>query len=298
MRIVLGGASGLIGSALAQELTGRGHDVRRLVRSGGRADGIPWDPAAGVLDPTALNGVDAVIHLSGESVASGRWTAARKKSIRDSRVRSTQLLANAIAAVDTRPATWLCASAIGYYGDRGGAWLDETSPAGNGFLAGVCQEWEAATAPAANAGVRVANLRFGVVLSRDGGALKQMAAAFKLGAGGVIGTGTQYMSWITLRDAVRAVLHTLEGPSVRGPVNIVSPNPVTNRELTKAVGAALRRPTVLPMPAPLARLVFGEMANEMFLASTCVRPMRLLESGFVFEAPELAPALCAMLGKE
>ena len=296
MRIVVGGASGLIGTALVDCLRASGHEVWRLVRQGGAKDGIPWDPASGKLDATELNGADALIHLSGESVASGRWTAAKKRAIRDSRILSTQLLASALVAIDRPPRTWLCASAIGWYGDRGDAWLDEDAAPGAGFLAGVCAEWEAATEPAKDAGVRVANLRFGVVLSPDGGALKQMTTAFKLGVGGVIGNGKQYVSWIAIGDAVRAIGHALENPFLIGPVNVVSPNPVTNRELTKTLGAVLHRPTLLPMPAFLARTALGEMADEMFLASARVRPKRLIDSAFVFDLPELGPALRAMLG--
>ena len=298
MRIVIGGASGLIGSALVRRLTSDGHDVRRLVRSANSAQDIPWDPAAGRLDSSTLNGVDAVIHLSGENVASGRWTAAKKQAIRDSRVKSTQLLASALTSIGNAPKTWLCASAIGWYGDRGDAWVDEdTAVPGNGFLAGVCAEWEAATQPAADAGIRVVNLRFGVVLSRDGGALKQMATAFKLGAGGVIGSGGQYVSWIALDDAVRAILHVLGEPSIKGPVIIVARGPVTNREMTTMLGAALRRPTFLPMPAFAARLAFGQMADEMFLASTRVRPKRLIEAGFEFDTPEFEAAVRGLLGR-
>lgn len=256
---------------------------------------ISWDPGAGRLDASALNGVEALIHLSGESVASGRWTAAKKTAIRDSRVKSTSLLASALASIDEPPKTWLCASAIGYYGNRGSEWLDEGSAAGAGFLAEVCKEWETATKPAADGGLRVVNLRFGVVLSVEGGAFRQMMMAFKMGVGGVIGSGEQYISWITLNDAVRAVVCALENPFIAGPMNVVSPSPVTNRELTQTLGRALRRPTILAVPAFAARLVFGEMADEMFLASTRVRPKQLLDSGFTFSAPDLASALESLL---
>lgn len=295
MRIIISGASGLIGSALVGELRAVGHDVRRLVRFGGAKDDIPWDPNAGTLDAGKLSGADALVHLSGESVAGGRWTDARKRAIRESRITSTALLASALTKIDSPPSTWLCASAIGWYGNRGDEWLDEDAPAGEGFLAGVCTEWEAATKPAADAGIRVVNLRFSVVLSPDGGALKQMASAFRLGVGGVIGSGDQYMSWITLNDAVRAIVHVLGNPFISGPVNIATPNPATNRELTKALGNALHRPTILPMPAFAARLAFGEMADEMFLASARVKPKKLQDSGFTFERPELGPAINQML---
>lgn len=297
MRIIAAGASGLIGSALLRRLRDDGHDVRRLVRGDGAKDSIAWDPAAGRLDAAALNGADAVIHLSGESVASGRWTPARKQAIRDSRIKSTTLLASAMTAIDDPPKTWLCASAIGWYGDRGGQWLDEDAAPGKGFLADLCTEWEAATRPAADAGVRVVNVRFGVVLSPDGGAFKQMMTAFKMGVGGVMGSGDQYMSWITLDDAIRAIVYALENPFINGAVNLTSPNPVTNRELTKALGAALHRPTIVPMPAFLARSVFGEMADEMFLASARVRSKKLLDAGFAFEAHDFTQALHGLLSK-
>ncbi len=297
MRIVVGGASGLIGTALVKELRAQGHHVQRLVRRAQPDGDISWDPIAGKLDASQLNGADALIHLSGEGVASGRWTDTKKQAIRDSRVNSTQLLAKSLISIDNPPKTWLSASAVGWYGDRGDTWLDEDAGPGKGFLAGVCKEWEEATKPAANAGIRVANLRFSVVLSADGGAFKTMMTAFKLGAGGIIGNGKQYISWITLDDAVRAIIQALKDPNVNGPVNIASPNPVTNRELTKALGAALHRPTVFPMPAILARLAFGEMADEMFLASTRVRPKRLLDTGFNFASPTFDGALQAILKK-
>lgn len=285
----------MIGTALVKELRARSHQVQKLVRREQTDGGIPWDPTAGKLDASQLNGIDALIHLSGEGVASGRWTAARKQAIRDSRVKSTQLLATALTSLDSPPKTWLCASAIGWYGSRGDTWLEEDAGPGEGFLASVCKEWEAATKPAADAGIRVANLRFSVVLSADGGAFKQMMAAFRLGAGGVIGSGEQYVSWITLDDAVRAIMYALENSHIAGPVNIAAPNPVTNRELTKALGAALHRPTLLPMPAFLARAAFGEMADEMFLASARVRPRRLLDTGFTFKSPTLDEALADIL---
>lgn len=289
MRILIAGASGLIGSALKVKLPEHGHAIIPLVR--GNAPGVRWDPLAGTLDPTALVNIDAIIHLSGEGVASGRWTAAKKRAIRDSRVLSTQLLSRAIQESETPPKVWLCASAIGYYGDRGDDTMSEASPPGTGFLAEVCKEWEAATHPAVESGVRVVNLRFGVVLDARGGALKTMMAAFKLGLGGVIGDGKQFISWIALEDAAAAILHVLQLETYAGPVNIVSPNPVRNAELTQALGAVLHRPTLLPMPTFAARLVFGEMADEMFLASTRVEPKKLREGGFQFRWPDLIPAL-------
>lgn len=296
MRIVISGATGLIGSSLVQCLRADGHTVDRLVRASSDKGDILWNPLAGNLEPSSLERADALIHLSGESIASGRWTPAKKQAIRDSRVRSTQLLASTIAQLSDPPKAWLCASAIGWYGNRGDMVLDEDSTPGDGFLAGVCKAWEGATGSVVAKGVRVVNLRFGVVLSPKGGALKQMMTVFKLGAGGVMGDGKQFISWIALHDAIRAILHALGNPFVAGPLNIVSPNPVTNCELTKTLGRVLRRPTVMPMPAALARLVFGEMADEMFLASARVQPKRLLDSGFVFDAPDLEPALREMIG--
>jgi hypothetical protein len=244
-----------------------------------------------MLDAAALRGADAVIHLSGESVASGRWTAARKASILESRIASTTLLARTIAGMEDLPKTWLCASAIGIYGDCGERVVDETGASGKGFLADVCRKWEEAARPAAEAGCRVVNLRFGVVLSEHGGALKAMLGPMRLGLGGAIGNGRQYMSWIALDDAVGAIMHVLESAAVSGPVNLVSPNPATNAELTKALGRVLSRPTLFAVPAFAIRLALGEMADEMLLASTRVRPARLIESGYRFAWPELEPML-------
>jgi len=291
MRIIVGGASGLIGTSLVTQLRASGHDVRRLVRGVAQGGDVSWDPLAGKLDAQSLNGCDALVHLSGEGVASGRWTEAKKRAIRDSRVISTRLLASAITSIERPPKVWLCASAIGWYGSRGDTILDEDSGPGDGFLAGVCKEWEESTVPARDAGVRVVNLRFGVVMSADGGAFRQMMTAFKAGGGGVIGDGKQYISWIAIDDAVNGVLHALDNPFLSGPVNISGPKPVTNRTLTKVLGQVLRRPTIFPMPAFMARLAFGEMADEMFLASARVRPKRLEESGFVFAQPDLEAAV-------
>lgn len=298
MRVVLSGASGLIGAALVSALEGAGHEVVRLVRRasahGGRE--IPWDPASGVLDAPALRGSDAAIHLSGENVAGGRWTAARKKAIRESRVQSTALLARTMARMEPPPGVWLCASAIGYYGDRGDRVVTESDAGGTGFLAEVCREWEAATGPASEAGIRVANLRFGVVLSAKGGALPAMLAPIRMGVGGPLGTGRQYVSWIAIDDAVKGIVHLLETPGVSGPVNLTSPNPVTNLELTKTLGRVLSRPAILRAPAFALRLALGEMAGEMLLAGARVRPERLLQSGYRFAWPDLEPFLRRELG--
>jgi hypothetical protein len=236
-----------------------------------------------------------VVHLAGENIASGRWNAARKARIRDSRVEGTALLARTLAELENPPSVLVCASAIGYYGDRGDEVLTEDSIPADDFLGTVCREWEAASAPAAEAGIRVVSLRFGVILARSGGALAKMLTPFKMGAGGKVGSGQQFMSWISLDDAVRTIDHAIATSDLSGPVNAVSPNPVTNAEFTRALGGELRRPTVLPMPAFAARLAFGEMADALLLASARVQPKRLVESGFEFRHPEIAPALRAVL---
>lgn len=294
MRIVVSGSTGLVGTALIPVLTAAGHDVVRLVRSKSRSPSkelVHWDPAAGYIDAAGLEGVDAVVHLAGESVSDGRWTPAKKARIRDSRIRGTQTLCEAIAHLSQPPQALVSASAIGYYGDRGEERLTEASPPGTGLLPTVCRDWESACDPARAKGLRVVNLRIGVVLSAAGGALKKMLTPFKLGVGGVLGDGRQYMSCIALDDLVGAIVHCLATPALAGPVNGVCPQPVTNREFTKLLGEVLGRPTVFPVPAFAARLAFGEMADALLLASTRVEPARLLESGFVFSYPEVAAAL-------
>lgn len=296
MKVLMSGASGLIGTGFRRLLETGGHEVHRLVRGEPvSARQVHWEPAAGQLSPTALDGIDALVHLSGEPIMGLRWGAAKKKAIHDSRVLSTALLCDAVARSPNPPKVWLCASAIGYYGSRGDEPLDESSTAGTGFLPDVCQEWEAATVPARKRGVRVVNLRFGIVLSPHGGALKAMLTPFRMGLGGTQGDGRQYMSWITLRDAGEAFTHLLSAEHVEGPVNLVSPAPVTNREFARVLGKVLRRPALLPLPAFAARLAMGEMADESILASTRVHPKRLLESGFHFAHPDLEMALQAIL---
>jgi uncharacterized protein (TIGR01777 family) len=297
MIIAITGSTGLVGTALIKALEADGHSVRRVVRrpSGGGAQEIRWDPAAGTIDAAGFHDVDAVVHLAGESVAARRWSAAVKKEIRDSRIRGTTLLCETLAGLAKKPSVLVSASAIGYYGDRGDKRLDESSPPGSGFLAGVCQEWEAATKPARDADIRVVNLRIGVVLDRKGGALKSMLTPFKLAVGGVIGSGRQYFSWITLDDLVRVIQFTLSTAALNGPVNATAPQPVTNREFTKTLGRVLGRPTIFPMPAFAARLAFGEMADEMFLAGARVEPAALSAAGFQFTNPQLEPALRHLL---
>jgi len=297
MNVVVTGSSGLIGSALLPALTAGGHTVHRLVRGTPGPGDAHWDPAAGEITPDALKDADAIVHLAGESVAAGRWSVPRKARIRDSRVGGTLLLARSMATLDRRPKVFISASAVGVYGDRGDEIVDEASRPGRGFLADVCKEWEAATCPASDAGVHVVNVRLGAVLSRHGGALAKMLPPFRLGAGGPIGTGRQYISWIEIDDAVGAIEHLLRIGAVTGPVNLVAPDAVTNIEFTRTLGRVLGRPAVLPVPAFALRLLLGEMADEMLLASTRVRPSRLLESGYRFRHPSLEAALRHALGR-
>lgn len=293
-RLVIGGASGLVGSALTEAWAKLGHRVSRLVRAGGEVgeDAIPWAPRHGALEGAALEGFDAAVLLSGEGVVSGRWTDSKKRKIMDSRVQSARLLSETLAARARPPKLLICASAIGYYGNTGQETVDEAHPNGKGFLAEVCEAWEAATRPAAEAGIRVVNIRIGLVLSTQGGALSTMLTPFKLGAGGVVGKGRQGMSWISMADVVGAVNHILETESLQGPVNLTAPNPVDNRAFTKTLARVLRRPAVLPAPAFAIRAALGrEMADETVLASAFVRPQRLLDSGYSFTHTELEPAL-------
>jgi uncharacterized protein (TIGR01777 family) len=298
MKVLVTGATGLVGRTLVPRLTADGHEVFRLVRrSPVDPNDIPWDPAANTILTARMEGLDAVVHLAGENIASGRWTPQLKQRIRSSRVAGTRLLCDALATLSQKPSTLVCASAIGFYGDRGPEQLTEEAPCGTGFLPDVCAEWEAACQPARDAGLRVINLRIGVVLSPDGGALAKMLLPFRLGAGGVIGSGRQYMSWIDIDDVAGAVLHCLNRVELNGPVNAVAPQPATNHEFTKTLGAALHRPTIFPMPAFAARLAFGEMADELLLSSTRVVPEKLLKSGFEFQYPSLAASLKHLLSR-
>jgi len=291
MKIAIAGASGLVGKALTPLLEAEGHDVVRLVRSSPRAGEIEWHPNQDSIETGKLEGFDAIINLAGENVAEGRWTDDKKKKIHDSRVHGTHLLSEAISKLMSKPRVFLCASATGIYGDRGDETLDEQSESGGGFLAGVCREWEKATEPAARAGVRVVNLRFGPILARAGGMLEKMLTPFKMGLGGKIGSGKQYISWIGIEDSVAAMKLALNDQSIHGPLNIVSPKPVTNERFTRALGEVLSRPTVMAMPAFAARLAFGEMADEMLLVSQKVIPKRLRAAGFQFEYSDLEIAL-------
>lgn len=290
MRVVVSGASGLIGSALVPALRSGGHDVLRLVRrEPGSTDEVRWNPAAGELDTGALHGVDAIVNLSGEYLGK-RWTDARKREIVASRVQSTELLARTAAALEPRPSVFAVASAVGYYGDRGDEILTEESSAGTGFLADVVRAWEAAADPAREAGVRVVHLRQGIVLSREGGAVKQMLLPFKLGVGGRVGSGKQWWSWVGMSDVVAAYGHALAS-DVEGALNVTAPNPVTNHQFTRALGKALRRPAIVPAPGFGIRALFGEMGDTMLLQGQRVLPARLLDVGFEFATPTVDVAL-------
>lgn len=300
MRVAVSGSTGLVGSEVVSSLSAAGHDVVRLVRrvpSPGE-NAVRWDPEKGEIDAAGLEGRDAVVHLAGENIASGRWNAARKAAIRDSRVNGTRLLCDALAALARPPKTIVCASAIGYYGDRGADVLTEESPPGAGFLSEVCREWEGAAGAAAAKGIRVVALRIGVVLTPKGGALSRMLPPFRAGLGGVIGDGRQYVGWVALDDLAGIVLHVLGDDRLRGPVNAVAPVAATNRELTAALGKVLSRPTLLPIPAFALRLAMGEMADALLLSSARVVPKRLLDTGYAFRSPELEPTLRRLLGKD
>jgi len=296
-KVAVTGASGLVGRELVPTLQRNGFEVLRLVRRAARADNeVQWDPERGTIDSAALQGVIGAIHLAGDNVASGRWTQAKKAKIRDSRVRGTELLAGALAELSPKPRVLVSASAVGYYGARGDETLDETATQGSGFLASVCGEWEAAASAARGAGIRVVHARIGVVLASDGGALAKMKMPFLLGVGGRIGDGTQYMSWITLEDLVSALVFALERDDIEGPVNFVSPTPVTNAAFTAALGRVLNRPTVLPVPKFALRLGVGsDMANEMLIGGVRVIPTSLHDHGFRWEHTTLEPALRSLL---
>ncbi|HYN01302.1 MAG TPA: TIGR01777 family oxidoreductase [Vicinamibacteria bacterium] len=298
MKVVVTGASGLLGSALVPFLTAGGHEVVRLVRRAPRSkDEARWDPEAGEIDAAALEGTDAVVHLAGENIAGGRWTEARKALLRSSRVGPTELLARALAGLTKKPKVLVSASAIGYYGNRGDAWVTEKDAPAADFLGRLSVEWEAAAEPARKAGIRVVHPRFGIVLSPAGGALGKMLLPFKAGLGGVVGPGTQYMSWIALDDVLGVVHHLLDRADLEGPVNAAAPEPVTNAVFTKTLGRVLGRPTVASVPAFALRLALGEMADAALLSSTRVRPERLQASGYRFRFPDLEGALRHVLGK-
>ncbi|MFO0820994.1 MAG: TIGR01777 family oxidoreductase [Pirellulales bacterium] len=295
--VLVTGASGLVGQALLPRLEAAGYRTRAMRRGRCTGSDICWSPDTGVADKSQLEGAGAVVHLAGENIAAGRWNAAKKQRIRDSRVQGTQRLCESLAALKSPPQTLICASATGFYGNRGTEELTEDSPAGSGFLSDVCVEWERAARPAVERGIRVVHLRIGVILTPAGGALQKMLLPFKLGVGGVVGSGSQYWSWVSLDDVVGAIAHCLAHDEISGPVNAVAPSPVTNREFTKALGKALHRPTIFPMPAFAARLALGEMSDALLMASTRVLPTKLEASGYHFRHADLSSAFHDMLGK-
>ncbi|MBA3357539.1 MAG: TIGR01777 family protein [Pyrinomonadaceae bacterium] len=292
MKILISGSHGLVGKALVKSLEAEGHEIFRLVRHAPVSDSeIEWSPDRYSIALARLDGFDAVVHLAGESIASGRWDDEQKRKIRESRVKGTKLLSDALANLARPPKTLISASAIGYYGNRGDEMLTETSSPGDDFLAGVCVEWEKATAHAAEKGIRVVNARFGIILDSGGGALAKMLTPFRMGVGGEIGGGKQWMSWIALDDVVGAIEYVLATETVKGPVNFVAPNPVRNAEFTKTLGNVLSRPTIFPIPAFGVRLVFGEMADALLLSSQRVESALLKDAAYQFDYPQLEGAL-------
>lgn len=294
-RVLVSGVSGPIGAALLPTLRQNGYEVVRLVRgSAGGKGQVSWDPGK-PLSPEAVTGFESVIHLAGESIV-GRWTAAKKERIRSSRLLGTQHVAEALARAPQRPRVLISASAIGFYGSCGDEILREESSSGQDFLSAVCREWEASTSPASRVGIRTAQARMGLILSKAGGALPQMLPPFRMGIGGRIGNGRQWWSWIHVDDVVGAILHIMRTDALQGPVNVVAPNPVTNAEFTKTLAQVLHRPGIFPLPALAAKLAFGQMANELLLASQKVEPAKLLSTGYRFLYTDLRPALENLLG--
>jgi uncharacterized protein (TIGR01777 family) len=299
VRILVSGSTGFLGTAVVDALERQGHTIARLVRPGTaqqRADGshaqaVQWDPVAAQFDAAGAEGADALIHLAGASIASGRWNASRKSLLRTSRIDATRHLMGALAKLQRPPRTIVAASAIGYYGNRGDETLTEASAPGNDFLAGLCREWEAETSRGTEFGARVVNLRFGIILAQHGGALPRMALPFKLGAGGRLGDGRQWMSWILLQETVRIIQFALTSSELAGPVNAVAPNPARNREFTRILAKTLHRPALFPAPAFGLRLALGEMADALLLVSQKVIPSRLTDTGYTFSQPSLASAL-------
>jgi len=299
MDVAITGASGLIGRALSASLEADGHRVLRVVRSEGGTDTVRWDPMTATIDASGLEGIDAVVHLAGEPIASGPWTTRQQHRIHNSREQGTRLIATTIAGLANPPATLVSGSAIGYYGNRGDERLDEASAPGTDFLARVCLDWEAAASAAATDRTRVVCIRTGIVLDAHGGALGKQLPLFKLGLGGKAGRGTQWMSWITLADEVRAIRFALDDGALEGPVNLTAPNPVTNAEFTKALGAAVRRPTIVPVPRLVRHLPLGigDLLDSLLFSSARVEPDALVAAGFTFEHAELAAGLDAVLGR-
>ncbi len=295
--VAVTGASGLIGRAVTAALKDEGVRVLPLVRRAPGPGEAFWDPEAGILDAGALEGADAVVHLAGDNLGQGRWTPAKKARILESRVRGTRVLCGGLARVRQRPAVLVCASAIGFYGDGGEAELDETCPKGAGFLPEVCAAWEEAAAPARDSGIRVVHLRIGVVLSRDGGALREMLAPFRLGLGGPVGSGRQFLSWVALPDVAGAILWCLRREDLSGPVNATAPGAVRQREFACALGKVLGRPAFMTLPGFAVRLALGEKGEALLLEGARIAPRKLLTSGFEFQLPGLEPALRSVLGR-
>lgn len=292
MKVLISGSSGMVGSALVEALLDKGYQPIRLVRGEASTDHeVSWDPLTGKIDLQKLEGIDAVVNLAGENISTGRWSPQKKKRIWDSRVLGTQNLVRALLSLESPPTTLINASAIGFYGDTGAKAVDESGKFGKGFLASVCKDWEEATSEAEQKGVRVVKLRIGMVVAPSGGALKKMLTPFKLGLGGKVGDGNQYMSWISIDDLVAMIIDTLEKQDMSGVINAVAPNPLTNIEFTKALGKALGRPTIFPLPAFVARAIMGEMADELLLVSSRVVPKVMLDSGFSFKHPTIESAL-------
>ena len=298
MKILVTGTTGLIGSALLPRLRAQEHSVIDLKRAEVIARGLgTWNPATGEIDPDALSGVQAVVHLAGANIGDKRWTKARKNLIYSSRVGPTHALAQTLAGMPAPPDVLVVASAIGFYGDRDDEWLDESSAPGQGFLAELVHAWEGATAPAAEKGIRVVNLRFGIILTPKGGALKRMLLPFKLGLGGVMGSGRQYWSWVGIDDVIGTIEHAISNPTLSGPVNVVAPNPVSNRDFTATLARVLNRPAIFPLPAFVLRMALGEMAEELLLSSAHVRPNKLMVSGYQFEGTDLGTTLRHLLNR-
>ncbi len=292
MKVLITGASGLLGQALQESFEDKGYDMLLASRKEPEDERhIQWSIEDGFTDPEKLEGVDVVVHLAGENVSGLRWTDEKKKAIHDSRVLGTRNVVDAISKLKKKPKTFIASSAIGFYGERGDEEVVESSAAGDNFLAGVCKEWEAESRRAEDAGIRTVLLRTGIVLSKDGGALATMLLPFKMGVGGVVGSGKQWMSWISLDDEIAIINYCIENENIRGAVNAVAPNPVTNQEFTKTLGEVLYRPTFLPLPEFAVSMIFGEMGDALLLASTKVIPKRLEDAGFEFKYPELKPAI-------
>ncbi|MFE7772407.1 TIGR01777 family oxidoreductase [Streptomyces sp. NPDC057445] len=295
MRIAVTGSTGLIGTALVRSLLADGHEVVRLVRRPARAaDEVEWDPARQYVDAVGLIGCEAVVHLAGAGVGERRWTEAYKREIRDSRVLGTATIAEAVASLETPPRVLVCGTAVGYYGDTGDRTVDESDPPGSGFLASVCEAWEAAAAPAEEAGIRVAFARTGLVVAREGGAWGRLFPVFKAGLGGRLGNGRQYWSFISLHDEVAALRHIVDTDGISGPVNLTAPTPLTNREVTAAMGRVLHRPTLFTVPPAALRVALGDFSEDV-LGSQRVIPRKLLDSGFTFEYPSIDGAIRAAL---